>query len=515
MTTQITNAGPLAETLGQREAALQAEFLAEFPPVGNESLDVSPDSYTGREIAILSEQLVSQQNLLLRFVDLLDPEQAQGVWVDFHLGLQGTRRKPATFSTIAALVYGTPGTNVGDRRVRYTPTGSLWRTPLGLTIGANGITPTTLTAVDSGPVDALQTGTQNWVIVDNVTVGSWTAVESTARANQGTTVETDPAARRRVQRSAAGGSVTTKPAIVKGLLAVDGVTDADINNNRDLVPDANGVPGKSIEAVVEGGTDLDVATACFRLYGGTAGFFGNTTVDVTENIEQPDGTIVTLTKTVKFTRPELIPVVARYTVTYGDASFAPDNAEDLVRAAAANYINNAGRGVDVVPGASASAAEVTLPAASEPTVVGEVAYKGDPLGFVSLPISVRQRATINPQPQSALVEGSVAEPFNFNVTWLLVLSIDGGSPVTVSFAATDFAVVSAATALEVATAIGNQVDGIVAGVDEGVVALETLTTGATSSIQVLGTSTGALLLTLGLSVGTTTGSDGDIEVVFA
>ena len=503
--------GVLVETLGDNATVLAAAFTAAFPPEGVDFIDLSPDSYTGRELLIFAEQYVSAQNLFLTFVELLDPGQAQGVWVDYHLSLQATSRKPATPSTIPAIVYGLPGTDVGDRRVRFIPNGSLWRTPVGLVIGPTGETSTTLTSVDTGPINAIQTGTTFWAKVDDV--AGWSAVESAGSVRLGSLQESDDVARRRVIRTAPGIGRATEPAIIAALLATPGVTDADVDNNRTLLPNANGVSAKSIESIVEGGTDEDVARTIFYSYSGTAGYYGNTEVTTPVDIELDDGSVISTSVTVKFTRTELVRVIARYTITLGNPAAAPDNLVDLAKQVAADYINNAGRGVDVLPGASASAIETALPPATEPTIVGEVAYYGDPLAGATLPISSRQRASIDPAPQQAIVVSTNVQPFNFVVTWNLDLSIDGGAPIVFTFATTDFVVVSAAEAIEVANAIARQSDALIAGVDEGALELRTTTSGAGSSVQILNSSSALLLATLGLSVGTTFGSDGDIEIV--
>jgi uncharacterized phage protein gp47/JayE len=510
MTASITTNGVQLETLGEAVAAFEAEFLGAFPPVGDQALDLSADSYTGREIQILAEQFIALQDLLTQFVDVLDPTEATGTWVDFHLALQATRRKAATRSTIAGIVYGLPGAVVGDKRVRFLPNESLWRTPVGLIIGPTGVTPTTLTADTAGPVSAINSGTASWTIVD-VTAG-WVAVESSANVNLGTSTESDEAGRLRAQRTASGVGWGTLPALYKALLEVPGVVDVGINNNRGLLPNSDGVPGKSVECVVEGGTDEDVAYAIASTVNGTAGFFGGETVTVTLSIELVDGTTAQLDVEVKFTRVAYIDVIAQYTIAFGVLGNAPSNASDLAKTVAANYINGAGRGVDVVPTASGSVVTAEMPANSEPVVTALVARKGDPLAGATIAVSTRQRARINPEVQAASIEGTTFGPFNFNVTWVLSLEVDGIAYL-VSFTSADFAVVSAAEVLEIANVINAQVPTVVASSNDGALLIETLTLGATATLGIaLGTSA-LLMVELGLALGSVNGSDGDIEVV--
>jgi len=457
---KLDDTGFTPDTAGDKFSELESSFLAEFPAQGDEFLDTSPNSYTGREIKVLSEFLVSGDNLAADFLDILDPSQATGVFVDYHLRLQATRRKSAAFSSISALLAGEPGTPVGDKLVRYLPNDSLWRTPQldangdPLLILANGFVETTLKATASGSINAVESGTSSWLIVDR-TVG-WDTVESTARASLGAPIESDFAGRTRLASPATSslGGACTKPAIVKALNEIPGVTFADINNNRTLAP-VNGVPAKSIEAIVEGGDPQVIANTILATYQGTAGYFGLTSQLASITITRPDGSSFVVSEETSWTIPEQIPIIVQYTIVYDEPTNAPaDGGVAIALQVGGDYINNAGRGVDVLPNTSASAVEAALPPASEPTVTALIAIKGSVLAGAQIPISIRQRSVTNTQAQAAEVTGTQPESFNFVVTWVLGLSINNGAPVTVTFSPTDFETISQARALEVAEAIG-------------------------------------------------------------
>ena len=519
----LDDTGFVPETQGERKAELDAGMLAAFPVVGNEFLVLNPDSFAGRTNAVLAEQLVTADNLTAAFLDILDPSQATGVWIDFHLRLQATRRKAATRSTIAARLQGVPSTPVGDKLVRFLPNESLWRTPVNdnngdpLIIPANGLLDTTLTATVDGPVDAVETGTASWLIVDQVPGWSNTgtgSVESTGAVRLGTDLEAGSVARARLARpeTSSLGGAATKPAIVKALNEIPGVVDADINNNRKIVP-VDGIPPKSIEAIVEGGDLQTILNTILKTYPGTAGYFGNTSGVASVTIELPDGRTLTVTENVALTIPTDVPIEASYVITYGRPDLAPDDGGvQIALDVASSYINNAPRGTDVLPSASASAIVAALPPASEPTIAAKVALKGFPLDVVPIVITDRQKAKINPEPQPAEVTGTVNETFSFDVSWVLVLSIDNAAPVSVTFSTTDFEIVSQARALEVANVVARKVATANAGVDEGRVQIASKTSGAASSITLSPASSPALLLALGFVVGTTNGSDGDITV---
>ena len=146
---------------------------------------VGDTSFTGRQNKILANREAFTQSAIAAANNALDLDNATGQQLDLAGSLMSNRtgRKGPTRSTVPATLTGTPGLDVGDRRVQYSVTSDLWRTPVGATIEANGTVAVTLTAEATGPVFAPAAASTVWVIVD-VTTG-WTFVESTGDASRG------------------------------------------------------------------------------------------------------------------------------------------------------------------------------------------------------------------------------------------------------------------------------------------------------------------------------------------
>jgi uncharacterized phage protein gp47/JayE len=511
MAPSIDQAGLNVDTLDIAVAELDAEFLAEFG-TGVAGIDLSPRSYTGRQNPILARRNVLLQQLLAEVLSLLNLDNAQGRFLDFIGTLLNESRLPASRATILASVFGTPGFVVGDRRVRYLRNNTIWRVPIGTVIGGNGAVKVTLTAdvagetlPDGTTIQAFQDGSDQWVIVD--TSPSFTAVESLADSVAGRNTEGSPSYRTRLRGAGRGSGFATQPGVTRALQRVSGAT-ASIDNNRGLLPNANGVPGKSIESLVEEGSDADVAQTVLDAYSDSAGFYGTTTAEAFIN---------GVSYSVSFTRVERVRVEWDVTINTAGAETTPlpDNAEAIVINALATYTNTTlTRGLDVQPAEGEAAirsafAAGSIPAAGLTILVG---LYGGVLGAAAVPITYRQRARTDPEPQAAEILGTLTQLFNIVTGQVIVLAVNGGTAQAVVFVASDFVTVSAATALEVATAINNRTSGIVAGTEQGALVLSSETTGATSSLQILATSTPALLVTLGLSTGIVFGSDGDIAV---
>ena len=167
------------------------------------------------------------------------------------------------------------------------------------------------------------------------------------------------------------------------------------------------------------------------------------------------------------------------------------------------------------PEEAAAAIRVALPAGSIAdgsltVLVGVVG--GPPPAATPITITSRERARTDAAAQAAEVVGSNAQPFNLTSGWQLVMAVDGGSMQSVTLQLSDFAVISAATALEVATVINTRMAGFVAGAEAGALVIRSATTGATSSVNISATTTVGLLAALGMATGTVFGNDGFVTV---
>ncbi|MNB60031.1 hypothetical protein D3C81_31650 [compost metagenome] len=94
---------------------------------------------------------------------------------------------------------------------------------------------------------------------------------------QGYRIENDELYRARLQAEAASrkkASSASRPGIRDAILAVDGVSYCAVNTNRGIQTDSDGLPGKSVQAFVAGGSDDAVAQALWEACAGECGTFG-------------------------------------------------------------------------------------------------------------------------------------------------------------------------------------------------------------------------------------------------
>lgn len=497
MPATLTTSGLQIQTLAEILAELKVDFGAAgaFPGHDLESA-TSPLAVL---LALQARREALYQALLASVLDALYRDGAQGRVLDRLATITGDLpRQGPSQSTITARLTGTPGTVVENKLVRYVPNGTLWRTPgADSTIGGGGTVDVTLRAEDDGPVMAEEFST-DWEIVTQVT--GWDSVESLGDFQAGELEEDDPAFRARLvaSESVARG---TEQAIVAALLRVPGVTTVRLDNNRTLVTNANGVPAKSCEALVVGGSDQDVGDALFAVICADTGTYGNTTATV----ERPDGR----DQDVLFSRIEEVQVYVAIEITNtGAEADLPDDYADQVRAAVAARAASLAPGQDLHAAWFYGAIVDALPTNSVVDVGLEFALTPGGAGATTLALTNRQMALLTNAPTPGQITGTGAQPFVITAGWQLVLAIDGGGDQTVTFVGS-----AGETAQEVVDELAAVLTGATASTVFGRVRVASDTTGASSSVEVKNTSTAGLLAVLGLAVGVYIGADSDVTSV--
>lgn len=120
-----------------------------------------------------------------------------------------------------------------------------------------------------------------------------------------------------------------------------GVSAVKVYENRTNNVDAAGRPPHSVEAVVDGGSNSDIAEQILATVAGGITTYG----DVAVTVPGEDDDMVE----VRFNRPAYIYVWFKATLTIGKASSIPANYAELVEAAIAENMDKIGTGEDVIP----------------------------------------------------------------------------------------------------------------------------------------------------------------------
>lgn len=152
-------------------------------------------------------------------------------------------------------------------------------------------------------------------------VSGWTGAANRLDAELGRDIETDADFRIRREELLRGTGAATVEAIRARVRAVTGVTQAFVFENVTLTTDAEGLPGKSFEVVVQGGADQDIADTIFLYKPAGIEAHGSTSVPVTDS----QGFV----HTIKFSRPTAINMWVDVTVLVDPTVFPIDGADQV------------------------------------------------------------------------------------------------------------------------------------------------------------------------------------------
>lgn len=190
-------------------------------------------------------------------------------------------------------------------------------------------------AIDLGPIDAPQRSLSE---IETPVFG----LDSTINPGSGIVGrnrETDAElrARREIEIQTAGEA--TVGAIQSAISNITGVEAAIVFYNNSSIIDIDGRPPHSVEVVVQGGDDEDIAQQLFETVAAGIGYFG----DVTENAVDSEG----FTHIVKFSRPTIVDLLLEVDLTVDSVAF-PSDGNTQAAEAFKTYIDSLSIGQDVI-----------------------------------------------------------------------------------------------------------------------------------------------------------------------
>lgn len=375
---------------------IQAEIEAELQTAFGASIDLDPEGPFGQLVGIMAEREALLWELAQDVHAAFDPDTASGTSLEGVSAITGTLREGATRSAVTVTAVGTTGTllSVG-RVVSVVSVGTRFETTEEKTILAvSAWAPTTAyvlgqrvknsgrvyqcitagtSAGSGGPTTTaadITDGTAHWkhlgtgdgavdvaaeaeetgplvalagtLTVIETPVGGWSAVLNLLDADLGRDIESDAALRLRRADEVTGQGNATVNAIRRGVLAVDDVEACIVYQNTTLITDADGVPGKAVEVLVQGGDDQAIAEAIFEEVAAGIETFGSTTMTVEDSAGNDHD--------VSFSRPTDREVYIVATVVKDPDDF-PSDGENQLKAALVAYGDLYPIGKDVIANA--------------------------------------------------------------------------------------------------------------------------------------------------------------------
>ena len=276
------------------------------------SWNLDPSTPDGLKLATDAEVWGSLDETLQQAYNSKDPAKAVGVDLNAICALTGTTRSAGTPSVTTLTLSGVDNTVVtAGKRVESTSNGSRWSIDQTVTI-VGGTATVTATCDRNGPTDtAAGTITR---IVD--TVGGWAGANNPAPATLGTDEQTDESLR--IERSTSVGRPGNNQidSLYGELYAVAGVRRVVVYENPTgsasvSTDNPYGLPANSVSAVVDGGSDDDVAMAIY-IKKNPGCLLNSVGTAVSNTVTSPK--YPTNKQTIRFGRPAAVDVVLAVTI---------------------------------------------------------------------------------------------------------------------------------------------------------------------------------------------------------
>lgn len=313
---------------------------------------------------------------------------AIGAQQDTLYKANGISRNSPTYSTASLTITGLALATLTNL-IAQDQNGNLWTLPASFTLNGSGLATVTGTCQTIGAISA----PANTITIEQTPTANWFSVNNAAAAIPGAPVEPDSGFRARQAVSVANPSQSLVTGTLGDIAQVDGVTRYATG-----IPTPGGAPGTSIEnpsgstdswgnpahsitMVVEGATDLAVATAIYLNKTPGALTNGSTTVAVIDPV-------TSVSNNISFYRPTYVSIYVSLTVEpltgYTSAT------TDAIQAALVAYLNDLQIGENVTISALYAAAMAVMPTILAPEFSITALTAGTapaPVGTIDIPIA--------------------------------------------------------------------------------------------------------------------------------
>jgi len=311
---------------------IQQALIDAYQSIYGSTTYLGNDSSDFQWITAIGLKLSDNMSLCQLAYNSRSPLTAVGSALDSLAKINCIARLAASTSTAVLFLVGVPGTTITNGVVQDLH-GILWSLPATVQIGGGGNVSVSATCQQAGAISA--NANTITLPVGGFTAG-WISVTNPSAAVVGTPTEADSSFRGRQSISVSLPSETRLAATQAGIEQVSGVTRTNVLENQLSVTDSFGNQSHSLTCVVEGGADLDIATAIFINRGIGANTQGATATAMTlVPVTDPNSGNVTV---IGFVRPTPVPIYINLSVHGYTLAFTTQLQSQIVTALAF-YIN--------------------------------------------------------------------------------------------------------------------------------------------------------------------------------
>lgn len=306
-----------------------------FKEIYGQDINIDSNTPDGQRIGIESQARKDTADAIAYAIQMHDPQYAQGKWADVIAKLSGIKREEGKYTLLPEVKITTD--RIVTLSTGYTvkdPNGNNWILDNIVDLG-NGVN---LVDFRSEFYGAISIGVGTFLEPSEIKFGV-KFIETTKAPIEGRLGESTASLMARRERKLAINNTHDREGIEASLIDIDGVIDALVLENNTNETDTNGVPAHSINAIVLGGSDEEIANIILKkIIGGGCGTFGEQSYTILNYRNN--------NRVINFDRPETIDITA--TVTLVRAQNGVDIDIDAIKDAISNKQFRIGQ--DVVAG---------------------------------------------------------------------------------------------------------------------------------------------------------------------
>lgn len=280
---QITETGIVIDSL----TAVHQRLTEGFKRIYGDDINLDADSPDGQMVGLFSQEIENINQAIAMVVQMLDPYKATGSWLEQRAMYAGIVRRGADYSYLDdVIITGKRGVTVRNESVFTDDNNTKWVTLNDVVLGENGSVRVNMHSRELG---SFTLPANKELKMDTVTVGIEKAV-TTKQAKVGAFAETDGDLLMRFMRSHSINNHDDRQGLEGALLDIPDVKQARVYENFTGATNANGIPAHSLNAVVIGGSDNDIAMTILKKKIGGCCVFGS--ISSTQNYAGAERTVM-------------------------------------------------------------------------------------------------------------------------------------------------------------------------------------------------------------------------------
>lgn len=253
-----------------------------FKQIYGQNIDLSPNTPDGQMVGILAQIKMDIEELAENVYRQLDPDVATGAWLEQRVAYAGLMRRGASYSYLRSVILtGEPNTHLYAGIVVSDQNKVRWVLTTDIQLDSNGSGRADFRSEQLGSFNLAKNTT---LTIETVTLGLTNAV-TFENAEVGVEEETDTQLRERFLFSRTKNAQNSAEAITAKIAALPDVKQVRVLENNTAQRDALGVEPHSINVIVYGGNDEEIANVIYQNKGAGVGLQGNTLANLKKDGE--------------------------------------------------------------------------------------------------------------------------------------------------------------------------------------------------------------------------------------